>query len=152
MRLDQFLTDQQVPFERLQHAPAYTANRVAQILHVPGHEMAKTVLIRTGEGYVLTVLPATHRVDLDRLEADLQEGAVDLASEAEMEQLFPDCERGAMPPFGSLYHLTTMVDETLAEDKVIVFEGQDHEQAIRMAYRDYEAVEHPKVGHFACRT
>lgn len=151
MRLDEFLTDHRVPFQRLHHPPVYTANRVAQVLHVPGREMAKTVLVRAGQGYVLTVLPATHRVDLDRLRQDLHEDEVDLASESEMEQLFPDCERGAMPPFGSMYHLPTMVDETLCEDDEIVFEGQDHEQAIRMTYRDFEAVEHPQRGHFACQ-
>ena len=152
MRLDEFLTDHRIPFQRLHHAPAYTAHRVAQLLHVPGREMAKTVLVRTGQGYVLTVLPATHRVDLDRLREDLQEGEIDLASEAEMERIFLDCERGAMPPFGSLYHLPTMVDDALAQDDEIVFEGQDHEQAIRMTYRDFEALEHPRRGHFACQT
>lgn len=151
MRLDDFLINRQVPFQRLHHAPAYTANRVAQALHVPGREMAKTVLVRTGQGYVLTVLPATHRVDMDKLREDLHEDEVDLASEGEMERLFPDCEPGAMPPFGSLYHLPTMVDESLAEDDVIVFEGHDHEQAIRMTYRDYETLEHPRRGHFACQ-
>ena len=151
MRLDEFLSDRQVNFERLHHAPAYTAHRVAQALHVPGREVAKSVLVRTGEGYVLTVLPATHRIDLDRLEDDLQEGHVDLASEAEIERLFPDCEPGAMPPFGSLYHLPTVVDESLAEDDEIVFDGQDHEQAIRMRYRDYEEIEHPRHGCFACQ-
>ena len=151
MRLDEFLNERQVPFQRLHHAPAYTANRVAQALHVPGREMAKSVLVRTAQGYVLTVLPATHRVDLDRLRQDLHEGDIDLASEAEMERIFPDCERGAMPPFGSLYDLPTLVDESLAEDDQIVFEGQDHEEAIRMSYRDFEAVEHPRMGHFACQ-
>ena len=114
MRLDDFLTNRQVPFQRLHHPPAYTANRVAQALHVPGREVAKTVLVRTGQGYVLTVLPATHRVDMDKLREDLHEDDIDLASEGEMERLFPDCEPGAMPPFGSLYHLPTIVDESLA--------------------------------------
>ena len=150
MRLDEFLTNRQVPFQRLRHPPVYTANHVAQALHVPGREMAKTVLVRTANGYILTVLPATHRVDLDRLEHDLHERNLDLASEAEMERIFPDCERGAMPPFGSLYDVPTLVDESLAEDEEIVFEGQDHEQAIRMRYRDFEAVERPRLGHFAC--
>jgi Ala-tRNA(Pro) deacylase len=152
MRLDEFLTDRKVPFQRLHHPPAYTANRVAQALHVPGRAMAKSVLVRTANGYILTVLPATHRVDMDRLQEDLHERDIDLASEDEMERIFLDCERGAMPPFGSLYDLPTLVDESLAEDEEIVFEGQDHEQAIRMRYRDYEAVEQPRKGHFACQT
>lgn len=151
MKIDEFLTSRQVPFTRLPHRPAYTANRVAQTLHVPGQEMAKSVLVRTPHGHVLAVLPATHRVDLDRLRLDLDEREAELATESEMEQLFQDCERGAIPPFGSLYQLTTVVDESLTADDEIVFESQNHEEAIRMAYRDYEAVEHPRVGHFGQR-
>jgi Ala-tRNA(Pro) deacylase len=150
MRLDEFLSDRHVSFQRLQHRPAYTANRVAQMLHVKGKEMAKTVLLRTGHGYALAVLPASHWVDLDRAGRDLGEDYVGLAPESDMERLFPDCKRGAMPPFGSLYDLPTLVDESLAEDEAIVFEGQDHEEAIRMSFRDYVAVEHPRMGHFAC--
>jgi Ala-tRNA(Pro) deacylase len=151
MRIDEFLTGHHVPFTRLPHRSTYTANRVAEVLHVPGKEVAKSVLVRTGHGHVLAVLPATHRVDLERLRRDLGEEQVGLATEAEMERIFPDCERGAMPPFGSLYQVPTVVDESLAGDEEIVFEGQSHDEAIRMTYRDYEAVEHPRVGHFACR-
>jgi Ala-tRNA(Pro) deacylase len=149
MRLDKFLTDKHVSFKRLHHQPAYTASRVAQILHVPGKEMAKSVLVRTSHGYVLAVLPANCRVDLDQLAQELGEERIGLASEDEMERVFPDCERGAVPPFGSMYDMITMVDETLTEDKEIVFEGQDHEEAICMTYQDYNNLEHPRVGHFA---
>src|SRR5262249_2150761 len=151
MRLDDFLSGQQVPFTRLPHRPAYTANRVAQMLHVPGKEVAKAVLVRTGHGHALAVLPATHRVDLERLRQDLGAARRGLARAGGMARLFPDCGRGALPPFGSLYRLPTVVDESLAADEEIVFEGQSHAEAIRMAYRDYVAVEHPRVGHFACR-
>jgi len=151
MKLDEFLTNRHVPFTRLPHRPVYAANRVAQSLHVPGREMVKTVLVRTAHGHALAVLPATHRVDLDLLRRDLGEEVVGLASEGEMEQLFPDCERGSMPPFGSLYHMPTVVDESLTADNEIVFEGQNHEEAIRMNYGDYAAVEHPIVGHFGQR-
>ena len=150
MRIDEFLTERQVSFERLYHRPAYTANRVAQMLHVPGKEMAKTVLVRTGHGYILAVLPAICRVDMERLRQVLHEDQVDLATEHEMELLFPDCDTGAMPPFGSLYHLPTLADETLAEDREIVFEGQDHNEAIRMQCPDYLALEHPRREQFAC--
>lgn len=150
MRLDEFLTNQRVYFKRLHHPPVYTANRVAESLHVPGREMAKSVLIRTGHGYVLAVLPADRRIDLERLRADLGEEQLGLATEWEMERVFSDCERGAMPPFGSLYQVPTVVDESLSEDDEIVFEGRDHEEAIQMKYRDYAALEHPRMGHFAC--
>jgi Ala-tRNA(Pro) deacylase len=151
MKLDELLTSRQVPFERLHHRPVYTANRIAQVLHVPGREMAKTVLLRGDQGYVLAVLPATHQVDLERLREDLGGARLEMATEEEMDLVFPDCERGALPPFGSLYHLPTFVDESLAEDEQIVFEAQNHEEAIRMRYRDYEALEHPRMGHFAHR-
>src|SRR5437868_2607217 len=135
MKLDELLTSRQVAFERLHHRPAYAANRIAQALHVPGREMAKSVLLRGPQGYVLAVLPSTHQIDLERLRQDLGEGQMEMATEDEMERVFPDCERGAMPPFGSLYQLPTLVDESLAEDEQIVFEGQNHEEAIRMRYR-----------------
>lgn len=149
MKLDEFLNERQVPFERLQHAPAYTANGIARILHVPGKELAKTVLLRADDKFALVVLPATHTVDLERVKRELGAERVALATEDEMARLFPDCEPGAIPPFGSLYHLTTLVDESLATDEEIVFEGQNHHEAIRMTYRDFQAQEHPRLGHFA---
>ena len=149
MKLDEMLTNRHIPFERLHHRSAYTANRIAQVLHVPGKEMAKTVLLRAGAGYALAVLPASYRVDLDQVRRELGEEWVEMGSEEDMDHLFPDCERGAIPPFGSLYHLPTLVDESLADDEQIVFEAQNHEEAIRMAYRDYEALEHPRKAHFA---
>ena len=151
MKLDEFLSERRVPFTKLPHRPAYAANRVAQTLHVPGREMAKSVLLRTGHGHVLAVVPATHNVDLDEIRDCLGEDTVEMVPEEDMEHLFPDCERGAMPPFGSLYHLPTIVDQSLTKDEEIVFEGQNHEEAIRMSYRDYEAVEHPRMGQFAHR-
>ncbi len=151
MRLDEFLTKHQVPFRRMKHMPVYTANRIAQVLHIPGNEMAKSVLVRTQHGYVLAVVPATHCVDLERLRQSLGESEIELASEDEIEQLFPDCERGAIPPFGSLYHLMTMVDQSLAKDKEIFFEGQDHEEALCMTFDDFATIEHPRMGRFASR-
>ena len=151
MKLDDFLTSRHIQFLKLHHTPAYTANRIAQALHVPGREIAKSVLLRTRNGFVLAVIPATHRVDLDEVGECLGE-PVEMANEDEMDHIFPDCERGAMPPFGSLYHLETLVDDSLTEDEEIVFEAQTHEDAIRMSYRDFESVEHPRHGHFACRS
>jgi Ala-tRNA(Pro) deacylase len=97
----------------------------------------------------LAVLPATHQVDLHRVREKLGQDSVELASEREIERLFPDCEPGAHPPFGSLYNLPTLLDESLAKDTEIVFEGQNHEEAYRMSFQDYEAMEHPMKGDFA---
>ncbi len=151
MKLDDLLISRHIAFQRLPHRRTYTANRMAQALHVKGREVAKIVLVRTGSGHALAVLPATHHVDMDQLREDLGEERVELASEEDMDRLFPDCERGAVPPFGSLYQVPTIMDDSLAEDRSIVFEAQDHEQAIRMSMQDYEAIEHPRRGHFAHR-
>jgi len=149
MKLDQFLADRHIPFERFPHEPAFTAGRIAECLHVPGKEVAKTVLLRAPHGYALAVLPATHRIDFDRVRQALGEDSIEMASEQEIEHVFPDCERGAMPPFGSLYRVRTVVDEALAADERIVFDGQNHEEAIRIRFRDFAALEHPKIGQFA---
>ncbi len=151
MKLDEFLKDRRIAFEHLHHRPTFTANRTAQLLHVPGREVAKTVLLRTGPRYFLAVLPATHKVDLERIAQDLSAERVDVATEEEMDRLFPDCEPGAIPPFGSLYQLQTWVDDSLTADEHIVFDAQSHEDAIRMRYHDFESVEHPHRGSFAYR-
>jgi Ala-tRNA(Pro) deacylase len=151
MRLDDLLVSRHITVQRLPHRRTYTANRMAQALHVKGREVAKTVLLKTGQGHMLAVLPATHQIDLEQLREDLHDPRIALAPEEEMDRLFPDCERGTVPPFGSLYQVPTIMDESLAEDENIVFEGPDHEQAIRISLQDYEAIEHPRHGHFAHR-
>lgn len=149
MRLDEFLTARKIPFERLLHGSAPTANRVAECLHVPGKDVAKSVLLRTTHGYVLAVLPANYRVDIDRIRGELGEPEMEVACEQEIEQIFNDCECGAMPPFGSLYHLPTIVDEHLTEDEKIVFDAQSHDEAFRMRYQDFAKLEQPRIGRFA---
>ncbi|MGH7171059.1 MAG: aminoacyl-tRNA deacylase [Gemmataceae bacterium] len=149
MRLEDLLVSRHIAFQRLPHRRTYTANRMAQALHVKGRLVAKTVLLRTGQGHLLAVLPATHHIDLEQLREDLDDKRIALANEDDMDRLFPDCERGAVPPFGSLYQVPTIMDDSLAEDESIVFEAADHEQAIRMALQDYEAIEHPRRAHFA---
>ena len=148
MLINELLASHHVPFEALHHPPAYTACRMAQMLHVPGKEVAKPVLLRTGRGYVLVVIPANRYVDLQRIREWMGEEHVEMACEDEMDHLFPNCERGSMPPFGSVFHLHTLVDESLAEDDKIVFQAGTHEEAIRMSYHDYENVERPLTGDF----
>jgi Ala-tRNA(Pro) deacylase len=151
MKLEELLVSRHIAFQRLPHRRTYTANRMAQALHVKGKEVAKTVLLRTGRGHMVAVLPATHHIDLEQLRDELHEPELALASEEDMDRLFPDCERGAVPPFGSLYDVPTIMDDSLSEDETIVFEGPNHEQAIRITLRDYEALEHPRHAHFAHR-
>jgi Ala-tRNA(Pro) deacylase len=149
MSVQTYLKSRQIPFEVLLHAPAPSATRLAQSVHVPGERVAKTVLVKVGEKYALAVLPSTHRIDMPRLMQAL--GATDLriASEHDLDEVFIDCELGALPPFGRLYGITTIVDASLAGGAEIVFEGNTRHEGVRMRYRDYEAVEAPVRGRFA---
>jgi Ala-tRNA(Pro) deacylase len=150
MRVPVFLADQQVPFETVVHPPAYTAQRRAKYLHVPGQQVAKCVLLAGPEGYLLAVLPATHQVDTAALAAALG-GPVRLAGDEAIADVFRDCEWGVLAPFGTLYGLPTVLDEGLAPDAVMVFEAHQHAVAIRMRCGDFERLEQPRRLRFAVR-
>jgi len=147
MRVSQFLSDQQVSFEEMVHPPAYTSQKLARFLHIPGRQVMKSVLLKGPRGYVLAVLPASHRIDLARLNAHFA-GTVRLATEAELHDLFPDCEYGAVMPFGQLYGVPTILETTIPMATTIVFEAQQHAVAIRMSCRDFVKLERPERLHF----
>ncbi|HEV3120374.1 MAG TPA: YbaK/EbsC family protein [Isosphaeraceae bacterium] len=149
MSINEFLRSRQIPFETLLHHPARSAAKLAQSVHLPGKMVAKPVLLKAGSQYVLAVLPATHRVDFERLGMVLGAGELRLASEDEVEQVFTDCERGAVPPFGHLYGLRTVIDASLAGGTEIVFEANLRHEGVRMRFRDYEATELPMHARFA---
>jgi Ala-tRNA(Pro) deacylase len=148
MRIPVFLAENQAAFETLLHPPAFTAQRRAKYLHVPGSRVAKSVLLAGPRGAFLAVLPATHRVDTEALARELG-GPVRLGTAAEAADLFRDCEWGAVPPFGSLYGVATFLDESLNPDDSIVFEGQGHMHALRLRCRDFERLERPRRLRFA---
>src|SRR5262249_32261359 len=125
MRVPLFLADHRVFFETVYHAPAYTAPRRARYLHVPGRQVVKSVLLRAPAGYLLAVLPSVAQVDLATLGQTLG-GPVRLAGADEIPEVFRDCEWGALPPFGSLYGLATVLDEALDPETMILFEGHSH--------------------------
>jgi Ala-tRNA(Pro) deacylase len=148
MNTREFLQSASVPFDVLPHPSTYTAQHLAHTLEVPGDLVAKTVLLHADDEFVLAVLPATHQVALTTVRECLHANSVELASEDEMTKIFPDCDRGVAPPFGAQYGLVTIVDRSLTEDEHIVFEGNSHEEAIRLSYQDYENLEHPRVESF----
>lgn len=148
MFLSQFLTDQHVAFETMVHPPAFTAQKRARVLHISGWQVVKSVVLISGRGPLLAVLPAAWRVDLRRV-AEALDTAVRLASEDEVIELFRDCERGALAPFGRLYGLTTLLEDALTPEAHIVFEAQSHGVAIRMRCRDFELLERPQRLAFA---
>jgi Ala-tRNA(Pro) deacylase len=143
MRVPAFLRDQRIAFETVYHAPAYTATRRARYLGRAGREVAKGVLLIGPAGFVLAVLPATHQIDTDRLAAVLG-GPVRLASEREVAGIFPDCEYGVVPPFGSLYGLPTLLEESVPPDAWIVCEGNLRAVDVRLRCRDFERLETPR--------
>jgi Ala-tRNA(Pro) deacylase len=148
MRVREFLAAHRVAFETLVHPPAFTSQKRAKFLHVPGRHVAKCVLLAGPEGYFLAVLSATQHVDTELLASALA-GPVRLADDREIAQVFRDCEWGVVPPFGTLYGLPTVVDEGLEPDDDMVFEANTHAEAIRMRCRDFERLEHPVRLRFA---
>jgi Ala-tRNA(Pro) deacylase len=122
-------------------------------LHIPGRDVAKTVLLRAnlngGRQFVVAVLPATKQIDFDRAAQLIHGGKLQLATEVEIGEHCPDCEFGVLPPFGSRYGMKTIVDSSLAEDEEIWFEGNTHNEAVRMKFDDFQQLEKPQVGPFA---
>lgn len=147
-RLKSFLDENHIRYTLMTHSPAYTAQTAAHTMHIPGKEVAKTVVVRAGKETMLAVVPASCHVNLMRL-GKLVGSEARLASEAEFIDKFPDCELGAMPPFGNLYKLPVYVDEKLAADEEIVFNAGTHRDAIRMRFEDFSKLAHPTVAGFA---
>lgn len=146
MNVQKFLSDEGVAFEVVEHYPTYDAQHLSQAVHVSGDHVAKTVLLRVlGEKpHAVAVLPASRQVDLAKASAALGAEAK-LATESEVAECCPDCERGALPPFGSRYSLTTLVDERLSHEENLVFEGNTHSEAIKMKFADFKRLESPTV-------
>lgn len=148
MRVSQYLSNQHIPFEEMVHPPAFTAQKLARFLHIPGRQVIKSILLKGPHGYFLAVLPASHVIDLVSLSAHFG-GPVRLATAAELREHFPDCEWGALMPFGQLYGMPTILETAIPLEMTIVFEAQQHAIAIRMACRDYLKLERPERLHFA---
>ncbi len=148
-KLKEFLDEHNVKYVSITHSRAYTAQEVAASVHVRGKEFAKTVMVKLDGKMAMAVLPATRKVDLDALKQVAGAQKAELATEQEFQYLFPECETGAMPPFGNLYGMETYVDSSLAEDEQIAFNAGSHIEVVRMAYKDFERLVQPKVGNIA---
>lgn len=148
-RVKTFLDGNDVEFEHTEHEPAYTAQEVAEAEHIPGRQVAKVVILTDGEASIMAVLPATRKIDLDRIRHAAGDEGLRLASEGEFADLFPGCEVGAMAPFGNLYDLPVFVDQSLREDETITFNAGTHTDAITMAYADFERLVEPVAADFS---
>ena len=150
-KLIEFLNHNKVRYEILHHPEAFTAQELAAIEHVKGKLHAKVVMVKTDGAQLMAVLPADHRVDLEKFEKLTGKPAA-LATEADFKALFPDCAIGSMPPFGGLYGVETYVDASLSQNEMIVFEAGTHSDAMKMRYGDFARVANPKVADFAVKS
>jgi Ala-tRNA(Pro) deacylase len=149
--IQEFLRRANVPYTVFPHVRAYTAQEEAAVTHVPGRDWAKAVICFVNGEPIQAVVPADLVVDLDRLAVVAQATSIRLAEEDELRWLYPDCERGAMPPLGPLYKQMVYVDQALADEEHIVFNAGTHGDAISMRYEDFAAITHPVIGRFARR-
>ena len=147
-KLKEFLNREHVKYVSIQHSPAFTAQEIATSTHIKGRDLAKTVIVKVAGEMAMAVLPAHRKVVLSDLREMLGIDDVRLASEEEFKSLFPDCETGAMPPFGNLYGLKVYVDPSLSEELEIGFNAGTHTEVIKMSYSDFEQLVHPRVASF----
>jgi Ala-tRNA(Pro) deacylase len=150
-RLKRFLESEGVKYVTIRHSQAFTAQEIAASAHIPGKELAKTVMVKIDGDMAMAVLPADDRVDRHLLKEVAGAETVELASESEFRDLFSNCQLGAMPPFGNLWDMRVFVDERLAEDEEIAFNAGSHSELVRLAYADFERLVQPHVVHLTTR-
>lgn len=147
-KLKEFLDSHHVKYVSIVHSRAYTAQEIAASAHVPGRELAKAVMVKVDGRIAMAVLPALYQIDFERLRAAIGARTVELASETEFQDRFPECELGAMPPFGNLYGMEVYAARRLSEDREIAFNAGSHTELIKLAYTDFERLVSPKVVDF----
>ena len=150
-KLRDYLDSKNVKYVVISHSPAYTAKEIATLAHLPRRQMAKTIIVNVAGNLAMAVLPASYHINFNRLFLATGWGDVFLVPEDELAEIFPDCELGAMPPFGNLYGLDIFVAQSLAEDGEIAFNAGSHTDLIKMAFRDYCRLVEPTVLSFTTR-
>jgi len=150
-RLQEYLSGNGVGFEIEQHRLAYTAQQLAAAEHVSGKQVAKVVVAIANDNMVMLVLPANSNVNLEKLRTQIGAKQLRLAREEEFAATFPDCEVGAMPPFGNLYGVPVYIDRSLTRSLEITFPVGSHTESMKVRYSDYERLVHPQVMDFAAQ-
>lgn len=150
-KLKEYLDSNEVKYVSIHHSKAYTTQEIAANSHIPGKEIAKTVMIKVDGIMAMAILPASYLVNFNQLKEAISAKKVELANEAQFKDIFPQCEVGAMPPFGNLYGLEVYVAESLAEDEVICFNAGSHVELIKLSYKDFERLVKPKVLKFTSK-
>jgi Ala-tRNA(Pro) deacylase len=144
-----YLKKNSVRYEVIEHAPAFTAHEAAVASHVPDKDLAKILIVQTEDKYCMVVMPADHRLDEHLLGKAISAKELHLAQEEDLRPLFPDCELGAMPPFGNLYALPVYIDKSLTNDDEIVFNACSHTKSIRLKMNDYLGLVKPVIAEFS---
>lgn len=144
-QLREFLAEKKTSFEVIKHSPAFTAQQIAAIAHVSGKNIAKTVIVKINGELAMIVEPAHVKIDLDAVKRQLNAASVELASESEFRSRFHNCEVGAMPPFGNLYNMDVYISDQLSNEDFILFNACTHSELIKMSYKDFYNLAHPKV-------
>ena len=147
-KLKEYLDNQRIKYVSMVHSAAYTAQEVAASAHISGKEMAKTVIVTLDSEMAMAVLPADRKVVLQDLREVTGCDKVKFASEEEFKGRFPDCEIGAMPPFGNLYGMDVFVAESLSRNPDIAFNAGSHTEIIKMGYGDFERLVRPRTVSF----
>jgi len=150
-KLKEFLESHNIRYVTIRHSQVFTAQEIAATTHVSGKQLAKTVMLKIDGKMAMAVLPAAYRIDFDLFKKAVGAKKVQLASEQEFKDMFPDCEVGAMPPFGNLYDMEVFAAESLAEAEEIAFNAGSHTELIKMSYKDFETHVKPKVVKFSFR-
>jgi len=144
-KLKELFDEAKVSYEVYNHPLAYTAQEIAALQHFSGKEMAKVVMLEVDHRLIMGVIPGSRKIDLNTVKASLDAKEVKLATEQDFISRFPECEIGAMPPFGNLFGLPVVVDPTLEKDEHIYFNAGNHVQTVRLAYKDFVRLVDPQV-------
>lgn len=150
-KLEQYFAEKRIYYEIQEHRTAFTIQEVAALLHERGIHVAKVFIARADEKLVMLVLPSIYKVDFDRVREVIGAKTVRRAKEVEFAHLFPDCDVGAMPPFGNMYDLPVYVDQTLALQPFVVFQAGSHRETMKIATSDFLRLVEPTIGEFAVR-
>jgi len=145
-----YLADNNIKYTVISHSTAYTALEIAEFGHVSGQELAKTVMVKRGGKMIMVVLPAKYKINFYRLMEATGFRDIELANEDDFIEMFPDCEIGAMPPFGNLYGMDVYIEPSLAKDKEIAFNAGNHRELIKMSFKDFDKLVKPKWLHSSC--
>jgi Ala-tRNA(Pro) deacylase len=151
-KLKAFLDQNGVRYVTIRHSNAYTSQEIAASAHVSGREFAKTVMIKIDDKMAMAVLPASYQIDFGLLREIFRNKTVTLATEAQFSNVFPDCDPGAMPPFGNLYGMEVYAEEILTADREIAFNAGSHSEIIRLGYEDFARLVQPKVFRFSWKS